>query len=165
MCPLLLEPPFHLPPHPHPCRLVQSPRLSSPSHTANSHWLSILHMVTYVSVFLSPYIPPSPSSPCTVSISLFSRSVSHCTHGKLLQSCLTLRDTMGCSPTGSVHGTSQARILEYVAIPFSRGSSPPRDQTWASGTTSLKTNSLPLSHRGSLCLHAALQIILSVPSF
>ena len=37
---------------------------------------------------------------------------------------LTLRDPMGCSPPGSsVHGILQARILEWVAIPFSRGSS------------------------------------------
>ena len=33
-------------------------------------------------------------------------------------------------PGSSVHGTSQARILEWVAIPFSRGSSRPRDLTW-----------------------------------
>ena len=34
-----------------------------------------------------------------------------------------------CSPSGfSVHGILQARILEWVAIPFSRGSSPPRDR-------------------------------------
>ena len=40
----------------------------------------------------------------------------------------TLRDPMDCSPTGSsVHGISQARILEWVAISFSRGSSQPRD--------------------------------------
>ena len=33
-----------------------------------------------------------------------------------------------CSPRGSsVHGISQARILEWVVIAFSRGSSPPRD--------------------------------------
>jgi len=32
-------------------------------------------------------------------------------------------------PVSSVHGILQARILEWVAIPFSRGSSPPRDQT------------------------------------
>ena len=39
-------------------------------------------------------------------------------------------DPMDCSPPGSsVHGTSQARILEWVAISFSRGSSPPRDLT------------------------------------
>ena len=40
---------------------------------------------------------------------------------------------MDCSPPdSSVHGILQARILEWVAIPFSRGSSQPRDQTWVS---------------------------------
>ena len=44
------------------------------------------------------------------------------------QSCLTLCNPMDCSPPGSsVHGISQARILEWVAIPFSKGSSWPRD--------------------------------------
>ena len=42
---------------------------------------------------------------------------------------------MDCSPPGSfIHGVLQARILEWVAIPFSRGSSWPRDQTWVSHT-------------------------------
>ena len=46
------------------------------------------------------------------------------------QSCPTLYDPLNCSPPGSsVHGIHQARILEWVAIPFSRGSSQPRDQT------------------------------------
>ena len=46
------------------------------------------------------------------------------------QSCLTLCDPMDYSPPGSsVHGILQARILEWVAISFSRGSSQPRDQT------------------------------------
>ena len=49
---------------------------------------------------------------------------------KSLQSCLTLCDPMDCSPPGSsVHGILQARTLEWVAIPFSRGSSQPRDRT------------------------------------
>ena len=40
------------------------------------------------------------------------------------QSCLTLHAPLGCSPPSySVHGISQARILEWVAIAFSRGSS------------------------------------------
>ena len=44
------------------------------------------------------------------------------------QSYLTLCDTMDCSlPGSSVHGILQARILEWVAISFSRGSSQPRD--------------------------------------
>ena len=52
---------------------------------------------------------------------------------KSLQSCPTLYDPMDCSPPGSsVHGTLQARKLEWVAIPFSRGSSQPRGQTWVS---------------------------------
>ena len=44
--------------------------------------------------------------------------------------CLTLCDPMDCSPLGSsVCGILQARILEWVAISFSSGSSPPRDGT------------------------------------
>ena len=40
---------------------------------------------------------------------------------------------MDCSPRGSsVHGISQAKILEWVAISFSRGSSQPRDGTCVS---------------------------------
>ena len=49
------------------------------------------------------------------------------------QLCLTLCDPMGCSPPGSsVPGILQARILEWVAISFSRESSQPRGQTWVS---------------------------------
>ena len=49
------------------------------------------------------------------------------------QSCLILCDPRDCSPQGSsVHGILQARILERVAIPFSRGSSQSKDQTWVS---------------------------------
>ena len=53
-----------------------------------------------------------------------------CVRAQSLQSYLTLYDFMDCSPPGfSVHGISQARILEWVAMPSSRGSSQPRDQT------------------------------------
>ena len=46
---------------------------------------------------------------------------------------LTLCDPMdGSLPGFSVHGISQARILKWVAISFSRGSSQPRDQTQVS---------------------------------
>ena len=49
------------------------------------------------------------------------------------QSCLTLCNTVACSlPNTSVHGIPQARILKWVPIPFSRGSSPPKDWTWVS---------------------------------
>ena len=54
-------------------------------------------------------------------------------HAKSLQSCPALWDSMECSPPGSsVHGIPQARILEWVDMPSSRGSSWPRDQTCVS---------------------------------
>ena len=49
----------------------------------------------------------------------------------LLESCLTLCNPMDCSPPGSsVHGISQARILEWVTVSFSRRSSQPKELTW-----------------------------------
>ena len=49
------------------------------------------------------------------------------------QSCLTLCGPMDCSPQGSsVHGILQARILEWVAIPFLRGSFWPKERTQVS---------------------------------
>ena len=51
----------------------------------------------------------------------------------VVQLCPTLCDLTDCSPPGSsVHGILQARILKWVAIPFSRGSSQPRGWTWIS---------------------------------
>ena len=55
---------------------------------------------------------------------------------EVAQSCLILCDPMDYSLPGfTVHGILQARIPEYVAISFSRGSSWPRDWTRASHTT------------------------------
>ena len=52
---------------------------------------------------------------------------------KVTQSCPTLCGPMDCGPPGSsVHEILQVRILEWEAIPFSRGSSQPRDQTQVS---------------------------------
>ena len=53
------------------------------------------------------------------------------------QLCPALHDPMDCSLPGSsmeffVHGILQAKILEWVVMPSSRGSSQPRDQTWLS---------------------------------
>ena len=63
------------------------------------------------------------------------------------KSCLTLCYPMGCSTPGSfVPGISQARILEWIAISFSRGSS------WAGFkpvSLAWQVDSLPLSHLGS----------------
>ena len=50
--------------------------------------------------------------------------------GEVAQSCPTLCDPMDCNLLGfSVHGILQARILEWIAISFSKGSSRPRDRT------------------------------------
>ena len=52
---------------------------------------------------------------------------------KSLQSCPILCHPMDCSPPdSSVHRILQARILEWIAVPFSRGSSPPRGGTCVS---------------------------------
>ena len=54
-------------------------------------------------------------------------------YSEIAQSCPTLCDPMDCSPPGSsIHGILQARVLEWGAISFSRGSSWPRDQTQVS---------------------------------
>ena len=61
---------------------------------------------------------------------------------------LTLCDPMDCSPLGSsVHGIVQARILEWVAIPFSRGFSQPRGPTQVSHIAGQIL--YRLSHQGS----------------
>ena len=78
-------------------------------------------------------------------------------YSQSLQSYPTLCDPMDCSPPGSsVHGILQARILEWVAMPFSRESSPLRDWTlspalagglstaWATRETLPATNSTKL---------------------
>ena len=61
-----------------------------------------------------------------------------------VQSCPTLCDPMVCNPPGSsVHGISWARILEWFAISYFRGSSQSRDQTHVSVSPALAGGSLP----------------------
>ena len=76
----------------------------------------------------------------------FHHAVSHCVYHSLCcvcvcvcvcvlvaQSCLTLCDPIDCSPPDfSVHGILQTSVLEWIAIPFSRGTSQPRDWTLVS---------------------------------
>ena len=51
-----------------------------------------------------------------------------CVHAQSLQSCPTLCDPVDYSPPGSsVHGILQVRMLEWIAMPSSMGSSQPRD--------------------------------------
>ena len=76
-------------------------------------------------------------------------------HAKSLQSCLTLCDPLNCSlPGSSVQEISQARILEWFAMPSSRESSGPRDQThvlhWQSSSLPLAPLDKPKSNK---CAH------------
>ena len=71
--------------------------------------------------------------------------VKQCIHAQSLQSCWTLCDPMDCSlPGSSVHESLQARILEWVAMPSSRGILPTQGLNLG-----LLHWTLPLSQRGS----------------
>ena len=75
---------------------------------------------------------------------------------EVVQSCPTLCDPMDCSlPGSSIRGIFQARILEWVAIYFSRGTSRPRDRTRISCIVSrrLKSNRILLA----ILLHGYMQ--------
>ena len=112
------EPPSHLPPHPIPLGCPRAPALSSLLQlrcpASNLHWSSVLHMVIYMFQCYShksshPHLLPESQSLFFTSVSL---AVFHI--GLSLPSDST------------VHGISQARILDWVAISFSRGPSQPR---------------------------------------
>ena len=67
---------------------------------------------------------------------------------EVTQLCQTLCDPMDCSlPSSSIHGIFQARVLEWVAISFSRVSFRPRDQTEVSHIVSKML--YHLSHQGN----------------
>ena len=68
------------------------------------------------------------------------------------QSCPTLCNPIDYSPRGpSVNGILQARMLEWIGLPSSRGSSPPRDQTHVSSIAGRFFTTEP---QGSLCFHS-----------
>ena len=82
-------------------------------------YLSISHLPSF---YLSGYVRTS-------------AGVSEVKWSEFAQSCPTLCNPMDCSlPGSSIHGIFQAKILKWVAISFSRGSSQPRDWTWVSCT-------------------------------
>ena len=92
----------------------------------------------------------------------------HESESEVTQSRLTLCDPMDCSlPGSSVHGIFQARVLEWVAVSFSRGSSRPRDRArasrtagrrftiWASAAFFDPQRQVSWSHKGFPCSSAA----------
>ena len=86
---------------------------------------------------------------------------------EVTQLCPTLCDPMDCSLSGSsIHGIFQARILEWVAISFSRGSSQPSDRTWVSHTvarsfTIWATSSLLKCKRSTINLFVNIFMLIS----
>ena len=79
-----------------------------------------------------------------------------------LQSCPTLCDPMDCSPTGfSAHGILQARTLEWIAMPLSRGSSLPRDRA----PVSWQADSLPPAPSEKSIAKVHFSILLATKSF
>ena len=120
-----------LPPHPLNCPRASD--LSSWCHTANSHWLSLLYLVICIfNATLSTQLQFLRSQIklfvlCSLDTDRELTASTVCVCAKSLQLCPTLRDLMDCSPPCSpVHGIFQARIVEWVAMPSSRGYSPPR---------------------------------------
>ena len=79
-----------------------------------------------------------------------------CLCAKSLQSCLTPCNPMNCSLPVSVHVILQARILEWVVMLFSKGSSQPRDQTcisWIGRVFFFFSQPLAPSGKSQLCVH------------
>ena len=97
--------------------------------------LSSSSSLTFIIIFYSSHSSGARYYPILVliCISLIISDAEHLFTCSLLvclvaQSCLTLCDPLDCSPPGSsVHGIFQIRLLEWVAISFSGGSSEPRD--------------------------------------
>ena len=99
---------------------------------------------------------PSPvdlSGPGTepTSPALQADSLPLCVRARSLQSCPTFCSPVGCSSQdSSVHGILQARMLQWVVMPSSRGSSPPKVQTrFCLRLLPCRRVLYPLSHLGS----------------
>ena len=98
---------------------------------------SYLLLKTYSLIYLfALFIDSLPQLECNPrkagSLPLLSTCISE-SESEVTQSCPILCDPMDYSlPLSSIHGIFQARVLEWVAISFSRGSSQPRDRTWVS---------------------------------
>jgi len=109
----------------------------------------------YLFVYLYTYL-----CICHLSLSIF---LPGCVSAKTLQSSPTLCGPMDCSqPGSSVRGILQARILEWIAMPSSRGSSRPKDGIWASlCLLHWQQDSLPLLPPGKPIFLPTYQFILS----
>ena len=97
------------------------------------YFFSSVQSLSHVQLFGTPWIAASQAS-LSITNSQSSLTINFSTKVAVLclvtQSCPTLCDSMDCSlPGSSIYGILQARILEWVPISFSRGSSRLRDRT------------------------------------
>ena len=112
-----------------------------------------LYMCTYIYIC---HLCSERTKQLNIYLGLYSQCLADCLQPRracsVTQSCLTLCDPMDYSPPGSfVHGISQAKILEWVAISYSRRSSQSRDQTRVSCISCIRRwVLLSLSYLGSL---------------
>ena len=95
------------------CRVAQNLQFIKTHNNVKQNKEVCLYLDTSLEFVLNPRVPHGTHLCCAV---------------LLLQLCPTLCDPMGSSPGSSVHGILQPRILELVAISFSRGSSQLKDQ-------------------------------------
>ena len=92
---------------------------------SNSNWIMFGPLFTNPSMMFHCLWKNSLVCSASVLGAYYKETFHDCVHAcKLLQSCITLHGCMDCSPpVSSVHGILQARMLEWVAMPSSRGSS------------------------------------------
>ena len=126
------------------CEMVLLNFLGRNSDEVYIQWSFDISFVKFVShtFFLTFWLPPPEKWTKTVSSDIhvvhdFNESASVLFFisfggGLIAKSCPTLATPWTVACHSSVHGSLQARILEWVAISFSRGSSGPRNQTWVS---------------------------------
>ena len=89
---------------------------------------SFIHSFVFIHIFIPNY-----SFITGMFTQMFSGWKESESESEVTQSCPTLCNPMDCSlPGSSIHGILQAKVLEWVAISFSRGSSRPRDRTQVS---------------------------------
>ena len=114
--------------------------------TQPSFWSSP-HICTWLEDVFTLWESHAPLSPIK-RLPTLSSSPRNALSAHSLHSCLTLCDLMNCSPPDSlVHGILQARILQWGAIPSSRGASWPRN--WTSISCICRWILYPLSHLGN----------------
>ena len=114
---------------------IQCTKLSQPlcfCSAVPSLWntFSLLYLTNFYVIFKTSQMPlPLDGSLC-MTLCLPTIECHEVRWGEVAQSCPILCDPVDCNLLGfSVHGILQARILEWIAISFSRGSSRPRDWT------------------------------------